>query len=145
MSDGPLPLRPAPAGLPDHGIAPPVIAESRDPFAALRVITLIARIPRGTPVRLQALVDRLNATHLDWLFGLPVVTDVALQLRANWLADYRNSSGIEVEDGPQGATIRVEDSPRVDPWIVRQAEREAAACREALLAFSRQDHASGAQ
>lgn len=144
MSDGPLLLRAAPAGLPDDGIAPPVVAESGDPFAALRVIALVARIPRGTPVRLQALVDRLNATHLDWLFSLPVVADVALQLRANWLTDYRNSSGIEVEDGPQGATIRVEDSPRVDPWIVRQAEREAAACREALRRFSRQDRATGA-
>lgn len=143
MSDGPLQLRAAPEGLPDERIAPPVIAESGDPFTALRVIALVARIPRGTPIRLQGLVDRLNATHLDWLFTLPVVTDVTLQLRANWLADYRNSNGIEVEDGPQGPTIRLEDSARVDPWIVRQAEREAVACREALLDFSRRDRIAG--
>ena len=57
---------------------------------------------------------------------MPVVADVALQLQANWMADYRNSSGIVVEDGPLGPTLTIEDSSRVDPWIVRQAQREAA-------------------
>jgi hypothetical protein len=33
----------------------------------------------------------------------------------------------------------VEDASRVDPWIVRQAQREAAACREALDEFARRD------
>ena len=42
------------------------------------------------------------------------------------MADYRNGSGIVVEDGPLGPTIAIEDSSRVDPWIVRQARREAA-------------------
>jgi hypothetical protein len=59
------------------------------------------------------------------------------------MADYRNSSGIVVEDGPYGATVEIEDSSRVDPWIVRQAQREAVACREMLDAFSRLDRASG--
>ena len=54
----------------------------------------------GRPIRLADIVDRLNATYLDWLFTVPVVADVALQLQANWMADYRNSSGIVVEDGP---------------------------------------------
>ena len=140
---GRLQLRAAPAGLPDDSIAPPVVAESGDPFSALRVLHLLARIPRGRAVRLADIVDRLNATHLDWLFTVPVVADVALQLHANWMADYRSSSGVVVEDGEQGPTIALEDSPRVDPWIVRQAERAAAACRERLLAFSRQDRVSG--
>jgi len=136
-------LRPAPAGLPEPDLAPPVIAESKDPFTALRVIHLFARIERGRPVRIADVVDRLNATYLDWIFSAPVVTDVAVALQANWLADYRNGSGIELEDGPYGATIRIEDSSRVDPWIVRQAERERAACRERLAAFSRLDRTSG--
>ena len=38
------------------------------------------------------------------------------------MADYRNSSGIVVEDGPLGPTLAIEDSSRVDPWIVRQAD-----------------------
>ena len=133
------PLRPAPDGLPDPLIVPPTIAESGDPFAAIRVLHLLARLQRGIPVRLADVVDRLNATYLDWLFTLPVVADVALQLQANWMTDYRNSSGIVVEDGSLGATIAIEDSTRVDPWIVRQAQREAASCTERLAEFSRRD------
>ena len=137
------PLRPAPTGLPEPTLAPPVVAESGDPFAALRVIDLLARIERGRPVRIADVVDRLNATHLDWIFASSVVADVAVALQANWMADYRNSSGIVIEDGPYGPTIEIEDSSRVDPWIVRQAEREAAACRDRLAAFSRLDRAAG--
>ena len=133
------PLRAAPAGMPDASVAPPVIAEAGDPFTALRVIDLLARLERGTPVRLADVADRLNASHLDWLFPVPVVADVALQLQSNWMADYRNSSGIVVEDGPLGPTIAIEDSTRVDPWIVRQARREAASCTERLAEFSRRD------
>jgi hypothetical protein len=137
------PLRPAPTGLPDPNIQPPTIAESGDPFTALRVIDLLARIERGVPVRLVDIADRLNVTYGDWLFPSEAVTDVVLQLRANWMADYRNSSGIVVDDGTYGPTVTIEDSSRVDPWIVRQAEREAAACREALAAFSRRDRVHG--
>jgi len=136
-------LRPAPAGLPEPTLSPPVVAESGDPFTTHRVIALLARLERGHPIRLADVIDRLNATHLDWLFPAAVVADVAVGLQANWLSDYRNSSGIVLEDGPYGATIEIEDSSRVDPWIVRQAEREAAACRERLAAFSRLDRATG--
>ncbi len=90
----------------------------------MRVIDLLARIERGRPVRLADLADRLDATYLDWLFPVQVVADVVLQLQANWMADYRNSSGIVVDDGPTGPTVTIEDSSRVDPWIVRQAQRD---------------------
>ena len=133
------PLRLPPPGLPDPSIVPPTIAEAGDPFTAIRVIDLLARLERGTPVRLADVVDRLNATFLDWLFTVPVVADVALQLQSNWMADYRNSSGIVVDDGPTGATITIEESSRVDPWIVRQAQREVASCTERLAEFSRRD------
>jgi hypothetical protein len=136
-------LRPAPAGFPSADLRPPVIAESDDPFATLRVLDLLARLERGRPIRIADVVDRLNATHLDWLFPPAVVADVAIRLQSNWLADYRNSSGIVLDDGIYGATIEIEDSSRVDPWIVRQAERQAAACRERLAAFSRLDRPSG--
>lgn len=134
-----LRLRPAPAGLPATDTAPPVVAESGDPFAALRILDLVARIERGTPVRLDAIVDALNARHLDWLFDRAVVADALVALQANWMADYRNASGIVLADGPQGPTVTLEDSTRVDPWIVRQAQRAAAACREALDEFARRD------
>ena len=100
-------------------------------------------IKPANTVRVAAIVDRLNATYVDWIFPASVVVDVALQLQANWMTDYRNASGIVVEDGDYGPTIAIEDSSRVDPWIVRQALREAAACRERLDAFSRLDRAAG--
>ena len=133
------PLRPAPAGLPDPAITPPTVAESGDPFAAIRVIDLLARLERGRPIRIADIAERLDATWLDWLFDPSVVADVALQLQANWMADYRNASGIVVEDGPLGPTLTIEDSSRVDPWIVRQAQRAATSCTERLAEFSRRD------
>lgn len=150
MTDAPVatiglgPLRPAPAGMPDPAITPPTIAEARDPFTTVRVVDLIARLERGRPIRLADLADRLNASYLDWLFPVAVIADVALQLQANWMADYRNSSGIEVEDGPSGPTLTIEDSTRVDPWIVRQAQRAAADCTERLAEFSRRDRPTSA-
>ena len=131
--------RTPPAGMPDPNIAPPVIAESGDPFSALRVIDAVARMDRGRPVRLDDLVDRLNATYLDWLFTRAVVADTLVALQANWMADYRNSGGIVLDDGPSGPPVTLEDSSRVDPWIVRQAHREAVSCHERLAAFARAD------
>jgi hypothetical protein len=136
---GDLRLRPAPEGLPEAHLSPPVVAEAGDPFSAVRVIDLVARVQRGAPVRIDDLVTTLNARHLDWLFERAVVLDALIALQANWLADYRNASGIVLEDGPYGPTLTLEDSPRVDPWIVRQARREDASCRERLAEFARRD------
>jgi hypothetical protein len=133
------PLRPAPPGMPDPAVTPPTVGEAGDPFTSLRVIDLVARLERGRPIRLADIADRLNASYLDWLFPTPVIADVALQLQANWMADYRNSSGIVVADGVTGPTLTIEDSSRVDPWIVRQAMRAAADCTERLADFSRRD------
>jgi len=129
--------------MPAVDLAPPVVAESGDPFAALRVVDLVARVPRGEPVPLAAIVDRLNAAHVDWLFSERVVADALLQLQANWMADYRNVSGIVLDEGAGGATLTIEDSTRVDPWIVRQAVRLAAECRAVLDEFSRRDRLTG--
>ena len=128
-----------PAGFPEERPSPPIIAESGDPFAALRVIEGVARMERGRPVRIDDLVDRLNAANLDWLFTRRVVVDVLVALQANWMADYRNASGIVLDDGERGAVVTLEDTFRVDPWIVQQAQREVSACREALDAFARRD------
>ncbi len=136
------PLRSPPAGLPDPAINPPNVGETGDPFTTLRVIDLLARLERGRSLRLADIADRLNATYLDWLFPIPVITDVALQLQVNWMADYRNSSGIVLEDGSSGPLLTIEDSSRVDPWIVRQAHRAAADCTERLAEFSRRDRPS---
>ena len=130
--------------MPDPAITPPTVGEVRDPFTTVRVVDLLARLERGRPIRLADIADRLNASYLDWLFPVSVVADVALQLQANWMADYRNVSGIVVEDGPLGRTLAIEDSSRVDPWIVRQAQRIAADCTERLAEFSRRDRPSSA-
>jgi hypothetical protein len=136
-------MRSAPPGMPEPSIAPPIVAESGDAFAVLRVVDLVARLPRGRAMALAAIVDRLNATYLDWLFDARVVADALVQLQANWMADYRNSSGIVIEDGPGGALLTIEDSTRVDPWIVRQAQRLAAECAAILDDFSRRERVTG--
>jgi len=130
--------------MPDPRITPPSIGEAGDPFTSVRVIDLVARLERGRPVRLADIADRLNASYLDWLFPVTVVADVVLQLQSNWMADYRNSSGIVVAVGPSGPTLTIEDSSRVDPWIVRQAQRAAADCTERLAEFSRRDRPTSA-
>ncbi len=140
---GRLQLRDAPAGLPDPNLHPPTVAESGDPFAALRVVDLLARIERGRPVRVADIAERLDASYLDWLFPSTVVVDVVLQLQANWMADYRNASGIVIDDGPWGPTVTLEDTSRVDPWIVGQADRLAAECRARLVSFGRLDRPNG--
>ena len=107
-----LPLRDTP-DLPDPDVRPPVIAEPGDPFAALRIVHLVARIPRGVPVRIRDLVDRLNADYVDWSFSRGAVLAAVVQLQSNWLSDYRNSDGIVLDEDASGATLTVEDTPRV--------------------------------
>jgi hypothetical protein len=135
-----LTLREVP-GLPDPNLQPPTIAEPGDPFAMLRVVHLLARIPRGTPVRVRDVVDRLNAEHVDWSFDRAVVIGTVVQLQANWMVDYRNSEGIDLREGLAGPEVVIEDSTRVDPWIVRQADRLAEACMERLRTFAREEGA----
>ena len=122
---------------------PPVVAESGDPFATARIIDLLARVPRGRPIAVGDLVHRLNAEHLDWLFDERVVADALVQLQANWMTDSRNISGIVIDEAGGRATVTIEDSTRVDPWIVRQADRVAARCREVLRDFSLRDRPGG--
>ena len=131
-----LELRPTP-GLPEPNIQPPTVAESGDPFSALRVVHLVARLPRGTAIRVRDVVDRLNAEYLDWSFTRQVVLDSLVQLQSNWLSDYRTRDGILVEEGAAGPEVTIEDSGRVDPWIVRQAQRLADECDEVLRTFAR--------
>jgi hypothetical protein len=127
------------AGLPDPHVAPPVVAESGDPFAGLRVAHLIARLPRGESVRLRDVVDRLNSDYLDWSFSRPVVAAVAVQLAANWQSDFRTSLGFELTSGDRGDELKIEDSARAGTWLAGQVERYAAQCRSRLDAFARDE------
>jgi hypothetical protein len=130
-----LALRTTP-DLPDPNVQPPTIAEPGDPFAALRIVHLVARIPRGEPVRVRDLVDRLNADYVDWSFSRGAVIAAIVQLQSNWLSDFRNSDGVVLDEDAAGATVTIEDTPRVDGWIARQCQRLAEACTERLRAFA---------
>jgi hypothetical protein len=125
--------------LPAADLWPPVVAEAGDPFAELRVIHLLARLPRGEAVRVRDIVERLNHDHLDWAFSRAVVVAAIVQLQANWRADYRDHDGIRLADGPAGEELVIEQGSRVDPWIVRQVERRRAAAMERLQAFALQE------
>jgi len=124
-------------GLPDPDFSPPVVAESGDPFAAVRIVHLLAQIPRGEPVRLRDVVDALNARWLGWSFDRQVVTDAIVQLQANWMSDYRTVDGIRLERDAYGDTVTIEDSSRVDPWMVLQVRALADTCRGRLRDFAR--------
>lgn len=123
-------------GLPDPNLAPPVVAEGGDPFAELRITHLLARLPRGAPVPIREVAAQLGRDHLDWSFPRPVIVAAIVQLQANWRVDYRSHDGILLEDGPDGPAVTIEESARVDPWILRQVERRLAACHEALRRFA---------
>ncbi len=140
MAAGGLQLRHV-AGLTAPDLRPPTVAEAGDAFAALRVAHLVCRLPRGVRLRLRDVVDRLNADHLDWSFSRPVVVAAVVQLQANWLADYRTEQGFELTDGPAGEEVLIEDSARIEPWLVRQVERLAAECRSRLSDFARDEGA----
>src|SRR4051794_12406939 len=127
------------AALPDPNVRPPTVAESGDPFAALRVAHLVARLPRGIPVRLRDIVDQLNSDYLDWSFSRSVVAAVCVQLQANWLADFRTSVGFELREGDRGDEVVIEDSVRVEAWLVRQVGRYAAECQARLRSFARNE------
>jgi hypothetical protein len=128
-------------GLPDADLRPPIVAEPDDPFAELRVVHLLARIPRGQPVRLRDIVDGLNSEHLDWSFSRPVVLSAIVQVQANWRADYRSSDGIILRDGTVGPEVVIDEGPRVDPWIIRQVERLRLECLGRLQAFALEEGA----
>jgi hypothetical protein len=123
--------------LPDPNLHPPTVAESGDPFSALRVVHLLARLPRGERVPIGEITARLNAEFLDWAFSPRVVADTVAQVQANWIADYRTVEGIHLEDDPSGAWLEIEDSARTGPWLVEQTQRLAAECRVQLREFAR--------
>ena len=71
------------------------------------------------------------------------MVDAMLQLQTNWMADYRNSSGIVVADGEYGADV---ESRTRRGSIHGSSGRSSAICagvQERLDAFSRLDRAAG--
>ena len=116
-----------------------MVAEPGDPFAVLRVLDLVARVERGRAVLLDDLAASLNARHLDWAFDRAVVADALVGLQVNWMADFRNASGIVLEESPYGPAVTLEGTARMSAWLVGQAQRVAGECRRELAAFSRRE------
>ena len=111
---------------------PPVIAEARSPFTAVRVAALLLARPRGFGERVAAVADALNAAHTDWLFETRVVADELLQLQSNWFSDFRTTTGFALNDSPNGTLLHLEDSSRMSGWLQRQVEKAEEACRAEL-------------
>jgi hypothetical protein len=122
---------------------PPVIAEARSPFTAVRVAALMRARKRGLRERLADIADALNAAHLDWLFERRVVIDELLQLQANWFSDFRTTTGFIVEDSDQGPVVTLEDSSRMSGWLERQVAKATEECKRELAAFAKSDRAAG--
>jgi hypothetical protein len=122
---------------------PPVIAEARSPFTAVRVAALMLARKRGLRERLADIADALNAAHLDWLFERRVVIDELLQLQANWFSDFRTTTGFIVEDSDQGPVVTLEDSSRMSVWLERQVAKARDECQRELAAFAQSDRAAG--
>jgi len=122
---------------------PPVIAEARSPFTAVRVAALMLARKRGLRERLADIADALNAVHLDWLFERRVVADELLQLQANWFSDFRTTTGFIVEDSDQGPVITLEDSLRMSGWLERQVAKATEECKRELAAFAKSDRTAG--
>ena len=106
-------------------------------------MALVARLERGRPIRIADIVDRLNATYLDWLFTDRVVVDALLQLQTNWMADYRNARGSSSTTASTTGHGRDRGLDPRRPVDRPPGRARLVACRERLTAFSRLDRASG--
>lgn len=142
MADRSALLGPAPEGMPDPAIAPPQIARSGDPFAALRVVHAIARLRRNETHQLRDVVAALNAVHLDWYFSEKVVLAELVQLQANWGISFHGDDRIVLDRNERGHTLLVVDSTKMTAFFVNEARRLAEACAEELRRFTLGDGVS---
>lgn len=132
----------APDGMPDPELAPPQIARSGDPFAALRLVHFVARLRRNATLQLRDVVTALNAEYLDWYFGEKVVLAELVQLQANWGISFHGDDRIVLDRNERGHTLLVTDSTKMDAFLVSEARRLAEACGEELRRFTLGDGVS---
>ena len=134
------PLRPAPAGLPDPSIRPPTIGRGRRSVHG-RPRHRPARPPRARPA------DPARRHRRPAERDVPRLAVHGRRSSPTWRSSSRRTGWptTATARGSSSRTARtarrstIEDSSRVDPWIVRQAQREAASCTERLAEFSRRD------
>jgi len=132
----------APEGMPDPAIAPPQLARSGDPFAALRIVHFVSRLRRNETLQLRDVVSALNAEFLDWYFSEKVVLAEMVQLQANWGISFHGDDRIVLDRNERGHTLLVIDSTKMSTFLVNEARRLADACGEELRRFTLGDGVS---
>ncbi|MBW3613458.1 MAG: hypothetical protein KY392_06325 [Chloroflexi bacterium] len=142
MSTSQLLAGDAPDGMPDPLLAPPQIARSGDPFAALRVVHFLSRLRRNETHQLRDVVSALNATYLDWYFSEKVVLAEVVQLQANWAISFHGDDRIVLDRNERGHTLLLTDSTKMSSFLVNEGRRLADACVEELRRFTLGDGVS---
>jgi hypothetical protein len=132
----------APEGMPDPALAPPQIARSGDPFAALRIVHFVSRLRRNETLQLRDVVTALNAAYLDWYFNEKVVLAELVQLQANWSISFHGDDRIVLDRNERGHTLLITDSTKMSTFLVNEARRLAEACNEELRRFTLGDGVS---
>ena len=133
---------PAPDGMPDPTLAPPQLARSGDPFAALRVVHFVSRLRRNESLQLRDVVTALNAEFLDWYFSEKVVLAELVQLQANWSISFHGEDRIVLDRNERGHTLLIVDSTKMSSFLVNEARRLAEACADELRRFTLGDGVS---
>jgi hypothetical protein len=132
----------APDGMPDPTLAPPQLARSGDPFAALRIVHFVSRLRRNATLQLRDVVAALNLEFLDWYFSEKVVIAELVQLQANWGISFHGDDRIVLDRNDRGHTLLITDSTKMSSFLVNEARRLSEACDEELRRFTLGDGVS---
>ena len=128
--------------MPDPHLAPPQLARSGDPFAALRVVHFVARLRRNETLQVRDVATALNAEFLDWYFSEKVVLAEIVQLQANWSISFHGDDRIVLDRNERGHTMLIVDSTKMSSFLVGEARRLAEACQDELRRFTLGDGVS---
>jgi hypothetical protein len=124
-----------PDGMPDADLVPPQIARAGDPFAALRVVHFLSRLPRNVTLQLHDVVVALNAAYLDWAFAEKVVLAELVQLQANWAISFHGEDRIILDRNERGHTLLITDSQKMSSFLVGEAKRLITVCEQEQREF----------
>lgn len=122
--------------MPDPDRVPPQLARAGDPFARVRLVHFLARLPRNVTLQLRDVVAALNATYLDWSYSEKVVLAELVQLQANWGISFHGDDRIVLDRNERGHTLLIVDSTKMTPFLVAEAQRAADACDAELREFT---------
>ena len=122
--------------MPEPDLTPPQIARSGDPFAALRIVHFLSRLPRNQTLQLRDVVAALNAEYLDWSFSEKVVLAELVQLQANWGISFHGDDRIVLDRNDRGHTLLIVDSTKMSAFLVNEVRRLRDAAEDELRRFT---------